>query len=473
MMLNKFKVVILYLLVITSTTNYLFSQTATNSKPIPKNEKDPFVIDSVIYNKKKNELDDKNQGRTKESRLIEAFGDMRQLGFADIDKLIKYLTDIDQDIEEQRLFASHSVTIKSLKKVGNQTLVEVEMMVEDAIPYALIPYADYSSSEGLSFAGANIFSNVGGDLFNLLIEGVVFIPTSENRLIWSTPNFNAVVNFDNVQISKDLKFNNETTLGFANNYVSDKGSVNFAYNNLEIKNDTSLNWEAMPDLFFNTKLNLYYTGNVEITSDVNSTKDYGSSYKFYFNPAVELDYNKAPWVGKARKGYGIKTEVGYLLNETIKNPDHYNHDMVFQNKIGYFGQPTKWFFPEISSTIYYKSGLPEYDLGRFVSGIPDGNMSGNGGIFINSAYMFKILRVKRTMEVQMGPVIGYAATIDNSRDFERDDQGFSVGIRGVVYFDQLPSIPFYITLGVDLRDGINSSNLGSRIELDLTTKHYF
>ncbi|MDC7235155.1 MAG: hypothetical protein PQJ58_18115 [Spirochaetales bacterium] len=384
--------------------------------------------------------------------------------FRDYEALAKYVEGLKQDLVNLRVFETVETLLIPLPAAEDEEdrRFTVRFLLKDAWTFFPLLVPIFNSNDNFSLQLKLSYANFFGTLIHFSIDGDFGIGQDP--------------------IKKELGVNFwEVETSFSN----------FNYNGVAY----SFSWIQSYDRKIKkdgTEIVEYFTFN---KSDffIAANFDLGSDYYYEAAPLFELTYNYQDKTGKGDsyiikepQSYGIRQKGGRDRVNWIGNfQEGYNWEAEILGRIvpdqGVKGEmilSNRWFTP-LNNGLYYSNRLISvsslrdeiYEMGEYARGVPDINMAGIQGFFINNNLTFTLFDWKDVTEVQMQPFSDLALVIPGERDFDlRKDLRMTLGLDFLIFPTKLTSVNLRLTGGVDL---FGPGNFSDRYEIIMSTSLFF
>ncbi|MDC7239118.1 MAG: hypothetical protein PQJ50_02030 [Spirochaetales bacterium] len=219
----------------------------------------------------------------------------------------------------------------------------------------------------------------------------------------------------------------------------------------------------------------------------------GSDYYYELAPAIELSYNYEDRTGngngyiqKEPQSYGIYQTIGRDRVNWVGNfQEGYNWEAELQSryvpKSGFKGRVTlsnRWYHI-FNSRLNYSSkataltGLNEDipELGVYMRGVPDFNLTGRAAFFLNNTLAVKLFTWKGVAEAQIQPFADFGVVAPSGRGFEaHKDMRMAIGFDGVAFPEKISNISLRGTIGIDL---FGPGDILDRLEILISTSLFY
>lgn len=401
----------------------------------------PYVVGSVSYTLQ----------RTKSTAFERYFGNMQGKTFASYAELEDYLDELRQRMIRSSMFRSFDIKIGAPVLQNGEQVVNILVDLKDSWPAIGMVVPLYSTSMGFVLAGGGIFPNVSGYLFDILTNATYNAEPRHGELAWSDPTYQAGIAFAKIPLGSNLFLGLATDVIRNVKTIQDRGVEVLIHRSIQLDNRLSLLWE--PNRYWSLLNTVQHIeGYLPEISYATNNKNYGAPRKRYFLQKAVVTYDQTL---REEDGMpiGVYTQmmIGYSFGQSFffEEPDHAFH---YSASVDYTWNIANIFFPRVAAKTFYKTGLPEYDLGREMRGIIDGEWSGNGVSRLSVDFLFHIYELPGWFFLHLGPYVDYGVSYGTSQEFLETDQGWAIGLRLRFLASLAPSAPLFLDLGYDLRD---------------------
>lgn len=387
--------------------------------------------------------------------------------FPDYITMENYALELKQDLINLRIFESVDARLIQIYSDERDPADPVQsytlkFTVKDAWTFFPLLVPTFNSNDNLTLQLKVNYANVFGTLMEFNIDGDFGIgvdPISESL----------AMNFWNVEtsLSRIILRNMSFTFSWVQAYARN------------IKKD-------------GIDLIEYYTFN---KSDfyVATNFDMESNYYYEVAPTVELTYNYQDKLGlgdsyikKEPQSYGIYQRGGrdrVNWHGNFQTGSHWEAELISRivPKQGFKGQillSNRWFTP-LRHNISYGNRIlgftairdEIYELGEYLRGVPDFNLSGNYGLFINNTIPVRWFNWENVMEVQVHPFSDMGIVSPADREFQvKKDMRMTLGCDFIIFPEKITSVHLRTTIGFDL---FGPGDLSERFEFLLSTSLFF
>jgi hypothetical protein len=221
--------------------------------------------------------------------------------------------------------------------------------------------------------------------------------------------------------------------------------------------------------------------------------DLGSDYYYELAPTFELTYNYQDrtgfgdsYIDKEPQSYGIYQKGGRDQVNWIGNFQEGNHwETELISRIvpgdGFKGEllfTNRWFTLLNHNMAYGNRVLAFtairdeiYELGKYMRGVPDFNLSGGHGMFLNNSLSISVFKWKNVMEAQIQPFSDIGIVSPSDRNFSaKNDMRMTLGCDFIIFPEKLTAVNLRTTVGFDL---FGPGDLSERYEILLSTSLFF
>lgn len=384
--------------------------------------------------------------------------------FPDLDSMIIFAKKLKQDLINLRVFETVEMEFFRSEDDENErsSYYTLKFSVKDGWTFFPLLVPTFDSNDDFSLQLKINYANLFGTLVDFNIDGdfgIAVDPVTENLGV----NFwNIETSFSNINY-KGIGFTFSWTQAYAR----------------DIKKD-------------GTEILEYYTYN---KSDfyIASNFDLGSDYYYEVAPTFELTYNYQDRLGlgesyidKEPQSYGIyqkggRDQVNWKGN--FQEGNHWETELVSRivPGSGFKGElllTNRWFTLLNHNMAYGNRVLgftairdDIYELGKYMRGVPDFNLSGEYGIFINNSLPISVFKWKDVMEAQIHPFSDIGIVSPSDRKFSAEkDMRMTLGCDFLVFPEKLTSVNLRVTVGFDL---FGPGYISERYELLLSTSLFF
>ncbi|MDA3956031.1 hypothetical protein [Oceanispirochaeta sp.] len=403
------------------------------------------------------------EGKTRESAL-ERFLDMPgDLIFPDYASMNAYAERRGQDLLNLRVFERVETELVPLKQTENGVIPYIlKIRVKDGWTFFPLIVPTFDTNDNLALKWKINYANVMGSLVEFNIDG----------------EFGVQQNF--VDSGLEINYWNLET-GFSNIYFNGISYTFFwrqAYARIIEKNGTEI-----IDFYTFNKSDFFLAG----------TFDLGDDYFYEVAPAFEFTYNykdkmetRSTPLKREPQSYGIyqkggRNQVDWKGNFQTGN----NWEAELQSRIvptqglkGALFLSNRWFtifnsrFSYNNRILAFSAYNEElYALGEYMRGIPDFNLSGDRGLFLNQTLPVSLFNWKGVMETQIQPFMDFGMVHPSNRELVPEkDIRMSLGSDLVFFPEKVKSVNLRFTFGFDL---FGPGPLSERYEILLSTKLFY
>ncbi len=433
-------------------------------------QEEPYRIDKLTLTAyqmdgtKKEGHNDK-AGRITPDAFARYFGQIEGKQFANKAELDAYVHKLDQDMIKSGMF--HTQTVVAVPGAVSDGAVSVELQVEaiDTWPAFVLPGLSYNSSRGFSAMAYVLIPNIAGEAFDMYIKGKYTAPvrddgtgTGNKNLAWLDPDYKILFGFGNIAVVENVILNAGVGYVYDSLAVFDRGEQNLVYHKSSFLGAADVAWRFDP--LWTLRSAILYEYAIDATIDpeyqVNSAR-YDVIYQNSFHHMVSVTYDDRELINYAYQGWQASTEVFYDVNQS-----YFSHrttgDFGFKLQGSYEWIVGGFFYPRIGLTTFFKTGDTIYDMGSYVRGIFDGEWKGNGVTALNIDLLFKLFAVPHWFEFQIGPFVDYGISYGIHQNFQRHDQGATIGITTKTVLYPLSSVSIIVGMGYDLRNKYDYSS---------------
>ena len=384
--------------------------------------------------------------------------------FSNFESMQKFALKMKQDLINLRIFKTVKAELipSEADQDDNSKKYTLKLSVIDAWTFVPLLIPIFNSNDNFSLQLKVNYANFFGTLVNFRVDGdfgVGIDPVTDN---FGVNFWNVETSFSNINI-KGIAFTVSWVQAF----------------DRAIKKDGV---EVIEYYTFN-KSDFYIATNFDL----------GSDYYYEAAPTFELTYNYRDKIGmgesyikKEPQSYGIyqkggRDQVNWVGN--FQDGMHWETELISRvvPEDGFKGQllfSNRW-FTLINKNMSYGNRVLAftairdeiYELGEYMRGVPDFNLSGMQGVFFNNSLPIKIFNWKNVMEAQLQPFSDFGIVFPAGRSFSPEkDMRMTVGCDFLIFPEKLTAINLRTTVGFDL---FGPGDLSERFEILLSTSLFF
>ncbi len=218
--------------------------------------------------------------------------------------------------------------------------------------------------------------------------------------------------------------------------------------------------------------------------------DLGSDYYYELAPAFVFSYGYEDSLGRGYteepQSYGIYQTLGRdRVNWSGNFQEGYNWEAELQTRYlpetGFKGRLTlsnRWYHI-FNSRLNYSNkttvltGFNDdiHELGEYLRGVPDVNMSGDKGFFMSNTLAVRLFTWNKVAEAQIQPFTDMGVVIPTGRSFDaKNDMRMTLGFDGVIFPERISNISLRCTLGFDL---FGPGGISDRMEFLISTSLFY
>ncbi|MGL4524231.1 MAG: hypothetical protein ACRCVN_01755 [Spirochaetia bacterium] len=385
--------------------------------------------------------------RTKRDAFDRSFGPLEGQSFQSQKDLDDFVENLRQRMTKSERFRSFTI---GATPAGNGVVdLDVEIIDSWIGIGAAAPF--YDSSTGFFMAAGAIFSNVAGDLFDLILVAIYNAEPHKNGLAWNDPMYQGSLAISRIPLGNRLYLGGAAEIVRNAKSSYDRGVEVYRDRSLQTKFTTQLTWEPTLEWTVSWET-LYLAGFLpEITMNFRPDQKYGTLSRNLFSQDISVSFDGAT---RGRSGIPVGPQatltIGYSFDDSFY--EGRDHAFKYSTQLSYSWNVYDIFYPSLSIFSYYKTGVPHYDMANQMRGIFNGEWRGNGVTRLSADFLFYIYEIPKWLFIHMGPFIDYGVSYGQLQNFEENDQGASIGLRIRLLFPLAPSSPLYIDVGYDLRN---------------------
>ena len=364
-------------------------------------------------------------GKTRREALLKELQISEGQEFQSFDKLDNLLRSRLKTLMKRRLFTDAQWDLR-LDDPGTAVF---DLRVVDSFTLYPRPVLRYSSSNGITLGLKLEYLNAFGTLTDNVIEtywspSEILFEVQANRIILGPMHLDTLIR----------QYDGTSRLGDRDGDIilEYRSKQSYARAALEIPLGRNTNWKYRIAPSVSWLYDYRFVQNATGHSD-------GAYDNTGFSPALEhgILFNNIEWKANFRRGLNLSllnTNQWYIGSSREKS-------LVEFNVSGYFPLARWW---EISGRIggfYAFTGI-QTDVGDRLRGIIDYNSYGERAAYLNLQTNFKVLRIDKVLELQLGPFADFG--------FVDTGQETGIGFSTLLYFDSLPSLVLNVDFGWDL-----------------------
>ncbi|QEN08411.1 hypothetical protein EXM22_10600 [Oceanispirochaeta crateris] len=413
-----------------------------------------------------NEIQYDIDGRTRESALENYLDLPEELNFTDFASMDDFADRVVQDLLNLRVFEKVESELIPLENdalsPNDNKSYKMRVVIKDGWTLFPLIVPTFDTNDNLSLKWKINYANVLGSLVEFDIDG----------------DFGIDQHFDDYAV--DINYWNIES-NFSNIYyrgINYTFSWNQAYARIIEKDGTEYT-----NHYSFYKTDFFLTG----------TFDLGNGYFYELGPALEFTYNYQDRLEsgtstfiKEPQSFGIYQKGGQDRVDWMGNFQSGNH---YEGEIKTRIVPTQGFkgalyltnrwFTIFNSRLSYGNRITAFStyndelfsLGEYMRGVPDFNLSGDWGFFVNNTLPISLLKWKGVMETQIQPFIDFGLVHPSSKELSPSrDMRLSLGGDLVFFPENISSVNLRLTLGYDL---FGPGTPSDRYEILLSTSLFF
>ena len=405
-------------------------------------------------------------GRTRQSAIENFLNLPLELLFADYESMNTYAESIVQDLLNLRVFETVEFNLMPLEtsEQASQGIqnYRFEIRVKDGWTFFPLIVPTFDTNDNLALKWKINYANFMGTLVEFNIDGDFGIDQRFEGYDLDINYWNLETSFSNINI----------------------GEVSYtfywcqAYARIIEKNGTEV-----IDFYTFNRSDFSLTGLFDLGNDY--YYELGPAFEFTYNYKDKLENRMTPlekepqsyglyqkagqdrvdWKGNFQSGYQF--EAG--LKSRIVPTQGFKTALFLSNRWFTLFNPRLSYGNRVMAFSAYNDNL--FHLGEYMRGVPDFNLSGDRGLFVNNTLPVSLFNWKGVMETQFQPFLDFGMVHPYDRNFVPEkDIRMSLGGDLVFFPEKVSSVNLRFTLGFDL---FGPGSLSERYEILLSTSLFY